>query len=90
MGLSDENDVEFDEAGDPVVAPSPETAVGEAVAAIKQIMEWGRKRGFQIGPEVQVGEVVIRIRDLRQAKDLAKPGAKEQDIWEEHGLNSDS
>ena len=90
MGLNDESDVEFDEAGDPVDAPSPNTAVGEAIAAIKQLMEWGRRRKFQIGPEVQVGDVVIRIRDLRQAEAMAKPAAKEQDIWEEHGLNSDS
>lgn len=85
----DDESVKHDENGDPVPVPSQDTAVGEAVAAIQQLMEWARKRGYSIGPEVQVGDVVLRIRDLRQSAD-AKAKSKETDIWKEHGLDDEA
>lgn len=62
----------------------PELEPGSPLAQIIHLLEYGRKRGFQIGPTVQVGDVIVQVRDLRQSLNKEQD-VKETDIWEEHG-----
>lgn len=54
--------VENDEDGNPV----PQPVVASDVSDLIQLMEYGRRKGFRIGPTVRVGKIVLQIRDLRQ------------------------
>lgn len=59
----------IDEDGN--VLPPPES--GTPVAHLIYLLEYGRKRGFQIGPTVQVDGVAVQVVDLRQqAQERAK------------------
>lgn len=52
-----------DDDGNELPPPDP----GSPVAQIIYLLEYGRKRGFMIGPRVQVGDAIVEVRDLRQA-----------------------
>ncbi len=52
----------IDDDGNIIPPPPPD----HAVMAVLYLLEYGRKRGFQIGPEVVVGDVRLQVRDLRQ------------------------
>ncbi len=52
------------------VLPPPEP--GSPVAQIIYLLEYGRKRGFRIGPRVQVGDTVAEVMDLRQQIQITK------------------
>jgi hypothetical protein len=52
-----------DEDGNIIPPPDP----NHPVMAIVWLLEYGRTRGFQIGPHVQVGDTVVTVKDLRQA-----------------------
>lgn len=47
----------------------PPPLVGSDVAQLIYLLEYGRKRGFKIGPTVQVGDVIAQVTDLRQVPD---------------------
>jgi hypothetical protein len=52
------------------------------------LLEYARIRGFRLGPEIQIGNLIVKVDDLRQK--LRDPGDpkkpdKEGDIWSEHG-----
>lgn len=38
---------------------------GSPVALVIYLLEYGRKRGFQIGPTLQIGDVIVQVKDLR-------------------------
>lgn len=45
----------------------PELDPMSGMAQIIVLLEYGRKRGFRIGPTVQVGDTIVQVQDLRQA-----------------------
>jgi hypothetical protein len=54
----------IDEDGNIINPPQ----VDSPITAIVWLLEYGRKRGFKIGPTVQVGDTIVQVEDLRQAK----------------------
>ena len=46
-----------------IIPPPP---ADHPVMAVIYLLEYGRKRGFRIGPTVQVGDTIVQVRDLRQ------------------------
>lgn len=52
----------LDDDGNVIPMPAPESPV----MAIVWLLEYGRTRGFRIGPRVQVGDTTIEVKDLRQ------------------------
>lgn len=54
--------VDHDDDGNTVPVPP----VDSDLAQLIQLLEYGRKRGFQIGPAIRVGSIVTQVRDLRQ------------------------
>lgn len=58
----------IDDDGNALAPPEP----GSPVANIIYLLEYGRKRGFQIGPIVRVDGTAMQVRDLRQAAATAK------------------
>ncbi len=56
---------------------------GQDVHRLIYLMEYARKRGFQVGPTVKIGELTVQIRDLRLSGD--ESAAPETDIWTEAG-----
>lgn len=68
-----------DEDGNDLLPPAPNSDVGQLI----YLLEWGRQRGFRIGPRVQIGEVVLELADLRQ--DTSRGIGEGPDIWTEHG-----
>lgn len=51
-----------DEDGNLLGVPPAETPVGQLI----YLIEWCRLRGVRLGPTVQIGELVVQVRDLRQ------------------------
>lgn len=60
-----------DDDGNTLPPPGP----GTDVANIIYLLEYGRKRGFQIGPTLKIGETVLQVHDLRQAQQRAGESA---------------
>ena len=58
------------------VLPPPEP--GSPVAQIVWLLEYGRKRGFRIGPRVQIGDCVAEVLDLRQQIQISKDQDEER------------
>lgn len=50
-----------------------------------RLMEYGRTKGFRIGPEVTIGCISVRVADLRQSKKEGLVAPRELSIIEEHG-----
>lgn len=50
------------------------------------LLEYARKRGFQVGPTIKIGEVTLQVRDTRLTGDPREP---ETDIYREHGFDPD-
>lgn len=46
-------------------------AEGTDAAHIIYLLEYGRTRGFKIGPVVKIGEATVQVRDLRQERQEA-------------------
>lgn len=57
-----------DEDGNAIPPPDP----GSPVMQIIYLLEYGRTRGFRIGPRVQVGDTIVEVRDLRQEAAVAR------------------
>lgn len=71
----------IDDDGNVLPPPDPESPVAQII----YLLEYGRLRGFRVGPTVQVGDVTVGVRDLRQERDLM------QEARTEHGdLDPDS
>lgn len=57
--------------------------------ALIRLLEWGRKQGVRIGPEVTVGSISVKVDDLRQTKKEGLMPQREYSILEEHGMPGD-
>jgi hypothetical protein len=68
----------IDEDGNVIAPPEP----GSALSQIIYLMEYGRTRGFQIGPHVQFGDVIVTVKDLRQERAFAKDAKRDTDAPE--------
>lgn len=57
------------------------------------LLEWGRDRGFRIGPHVEIDGLRVQVADLRQGKieGVVMPDAPTggTDIWRENGYEGD-
>lgn len=60
-----------------IIAP-PEA--GSTIHQLVWLLEYGRKRGFRVGPTVQIGDVIVQVRDLRQARDYAEERQQGSDL----------
>ena len=63
-----------DDADPPVLDPLSDAG------QLTMLLEWGRKRGFRIGPIVRLGSIQLQVQDLRQTEGRgieppADPGA---------------
>ena len=58
----------IDDDGNALPPPEP----GSPVAQIIYLLEYGRLRGFRIGPRVQIGDAVAEVLDLRQQIQITK------------------
>ena len=77
-----------DENGNELPPIDPTTDVGMLV----QLLEWGRRRGFKIGPTIQVGTVTVQVEDIR-LRENARAGEKkpdEGDIYVNAGYDPDA
>lgn len=82
--MKKKRDEVIDDDGNIVPPPDP----GSDVAKLVYLLEWGRKNQFLIGPTVQIGDVILQVRDLR-LKARPDPDDKETDIWTEHGYTEE-
>jgi len=53
---------------------------------LMRLLSWGRANGYRIGPTVQVGDVIVQVADIRQAKKDLDGGPTERTVYEEAGL----
>ncbi len=57
------------------------------VAQLKVLLEWARREGFRLGPELTVGSISVKVADLRLAKREGLRGPEpEMSILSEHGF----
>jgi hypothetical protein len=56
-----------DDDGNPLPVPDSKSEVGQLI----YLLEWGRLRGFRLGPTIQVGDLIVQVRDLRQPEGRA-------------------
>lgn len=68
---------DHDDDGNDLVL-DPKSDVGQLI----YLLEYARQRKFQIGPTVQIGSVIVQVRDLRL---FGEKGEPESDIWKENG-----
>lgn len=47
---------------------APKLPLEDDVTRAIHLLEWARKRGFRVGPVLQVGDVKMQISDVRQVK----------------------
>lgn len=73
----------IDDDGNIIAPPPPDSPVAQIV----WLLEYGRKRGFRIGPTVQVGDTIVQVRDMRLKEEQPQPRAAETTIWQENGYD---
>lgn len=64
----------------------------DSVVRIIELLEWARRRGFRIGPTIQVGDVIMQVDDLRQAKQEGigfDAGPQDGGVYAEAGLKEE-
>lgn len=63
------------------------------VAQIIYLLEWGRMRGFVLGPTIQVGETIVQVTDpvleRRVKADATSSNPRPATIWEEAGYDGE-
>jgi hypothetical protein len=75
--------VEHDDDGNPVPQPAENSDLRDLI----QLLEYGRAKGFRIGPTVRVGKIVTQVRDLRQHEGRdTKDEEPDRGIFAEHGF----
>jgi hypothetical protein len=62
--MARKRDEVIDDDGNILPPPPPDSPVGQLI----YLLEYGRKRGFRIGPRVQVGDTIVEVLDIRQRK----------------------
>lgn len=76
--------IDHDEDGNPIPQPAENSDLRDAI----QLLEYGRARGFKIGPAVRVGKLTFQVRDLRQTEGRAdKDDDPDPGVWAEHGYD---
>lgn len=65
-----------DEDGNIINPPPPDSPVSQIV----WLMEYGRLRGFKIGPRVQIGDTIVECTDLRQLAKESKDTKAQPDV----------
>lgn len=56
--------IDADEDGNVVPVPPADSDLAQLI----QLLEYGRRRGFRIGPTVKIGQLVTQVQDLRQTE----------------------
>lgn len=79
--MAKRNTNEADEEGNELPIPPGDSDVGQLI----YLLEYGRRRGFRIGPTVQIGNVIVQVNDLRQNEGKHVSNTPEADIWEQNG-----
>ncbi len=74
--------VPIDDDGNVLPPPPPDSDVGQAI----YLLEYGRLRGFRLGPTIQIGSVILQVQDLRLDSKKATE-TPDRGIWEEHGYD---
>lgn len=54
-----------------------------------RMLEYGRKNGVRIGPEVTIGCISVKVADLRQPKKEGLVRESNASIYHEHGLSEE-
>lgn len=68
--------IDSDEDGNAVPIPPAESDLAQLI----QLLEYGRKRGFRIGPTVQIGKLTVQVQDLRQ-DEVERKDEPQMDAW---------
>ncbi len=68
-----------DEDGDELTPLDPKSNMAQLI----HLLEYSRLKGYQVGPTIQVGDVIVQVRDLKLK--VGVPGKPERTIWEENG-----
>lgn len=68
--MSKRDDI-IDDDGNLILPPPADSDV----AALIYLLEYGRKRGFLIGPTVKIGETTVQVVDIRQAQQMKREGS---------------
>jgi hypothetical protein len=75
-----------DEDGNILPALDPSSGVAQIIT----LLEYGRKRGFRIGPTVQVGDVIVQVKDLKQEEAYAiRNLPNDGSIWDDAGFDGE-
>lgn len=73
--------IDSDEDGNAVPLPPVESDLAQLI----QLLEYGRKRGFRIGPTVQIGKIAVQVADLRQDEHTGRD-EPQVDAWAAAGF----
>lgn len=65
-----------DDDGNIIPCPPPDSPIAQIV----WLLEYGRKRGFQIGPAIQVGDTIVQVKDIRQEAAHARQADRIADL----------
>lgn len=72
------------EEGEYIPDIDPNSELGQII----YLLEYARKRDFRIGPNIQIGNTIVQVSDLRQLKAMSRGGdERETDIFTEHGAD---
>lgn len=74
-----------DDDGNPLALPDPTTDVGQLI----YLLEWARIRGFQVGPMVKLGRLVVQVQDLRAREGDAPSMPADLGPWHAAGYTED-
>lgn len=73
--------IDADDEGNNLPVPPADSDIGQLI----YLLEYGRQRGFRIGPTVQIGNVIVQVSDLRQHEGRAQSETPEPTIWQQNG-----
>lgn len=74
-----------DSDGNSLTPPAPQTDTERLI----YLLEWARLRGFRLGPNLQIGDLVVQVTDLRQTEGRGGGGELDEGPWAAHGHKED-
>lgn len=77
--------IDSDEDGNVVPVPPADSDLAQLI----QLLEYGRRRGFRIGPTVQIGKLAVQVADLRQDEEPGRAGLDDPGPWKAAGYDGD-
>ena len=77
--------IDADEDGNVVPVPPAESDLAQLI----QLLEYGRRRGFRIGPTVKIGQLVTQVQDLRQTEGTGQDLEPDPGPWRAAGYDGD-